>query len=170
MAVPLGDTEPYYDLGDYHRSVDTSSPQAQVWFDRGLVWAYAFNHEEAIVCFERALALDADLGIARWGIAYAIGPNYNKAWEAFDPIDLAASLARARMELKSWSTYGLLWVPMRKVTGKPRRTRAAPIHSQLPKWALMHTMPLPLARAASSRSRPSNSKKLSKRARSRAGR
>ena len=40
-----------------------------------------------------------DLAIARWGIAYAIGPNYNKAWEAFDPVDLAASLARARMEL-----------------------------------------------------------------------
>ncbi len=100
MAVPLGDTEPYYDLGDYHRPVDTPSPQAQVWFDRGLVWAYAFNHEEAIRCFERALALDADLAIARWGIAYAIGPNYNKAWDAFDPVDLAASLARARLELR----------------------------------------------------------------------
>ena len=100
MTVPLGDTEPYYDLGDYHRPVDTRSPQAQVWFDRGLVWAYAFNHEEAITCFERALALDADLAIARWGIAYAIGPNYNKGWEAFDPVDLAASLARARMELE----------------------------------------------------------------------
>ena len=100
MAVPLNDTEPYYDLGDYHRPVDTPSPQAQVWFDRGLVWAYAFNHEEAIRCFERALALDSDLAIARWGIAYAIGPNYNKAWDAFDPVDLAASLARARMELQ----------------------------------------------------------------------
>jgi tetratricopeptide (TPR) repeat protein len=63
------------------------------------VWAYAFNHDEAIRCFERALELDPDLGVARWGIAYAIGPNYNKAWEAFDPVDLAASLARARMEL-----------------------------------------------------------------------
>ena len=70
-----------------------------MWFDRGLVWAYAFNHDEAIRCFERALDLDADLAIARWGIAYAIGPNYNKAWDAFDPVDLAASLARARMEL-----------------------------------------------------------------------
>jgi tetratricopeptide (TPR) repeat protein len=70
-----------------------------VWFDRGLVWAYAFNHDEAIRCFERALDLDADLAIARWGIAYAIGPNYNKAWDAFDAVDLAASLARARMEL-----------------------------------------------------------------------
>src|SRR6478735_4547399 len=98
MSVSPG-TETYYDLGSYHRPIDTPSPQAQVWFDRGLVWAYAFNHDEAIRCFERALELDPDLGIARWGIAYSVGPNYNKAWEAFDPVDLAASLARARMEL-----------------------------------------------------------------------
>jgi tetratricopeptide (TPR) repeat protein len=94
-----GETEPYYDLGSYHRPIETPSPQAQVWFDRGMVWAYAFNHEEAIRCFDRALELDPDLAIARWGVAYSIGPNYNKAWEAFDPVDLAASLARAQMEL-----------------------------------------------------------------------
>jgi tetratricopeptide (TPR) repeat protein len=99
MSVSLGETEPYYDLGSYHRPVETPSPQAQVWFDRGLVWSYAFNHEEAVRCFDRALELDPGLAIARWGVAYAIGPNYNKAWEAFDPVDLAASLARARMEL-----------------------------------------------------------------------
>jgi hypothetical protein len=94
-----GETEPYYDLGSYHRPIETPSPQAQVWFNRGMVWDYAFNHEEAIRCFDRALELDPDLAIARWGVAYSIGPNYNKAWEAFDPVDLSASLARARMEL-----------------------------------------------------------------------
>jgi tetratricopeptide (TPR) repeat protein len=99
MTVSANQTETYYDLGSYHRPIDTPSPQAQVWFDRGLVWAYAFNHDEAIRCFERALELDPDLAIARWGIAYSVGPNYNKAWEAFDPVDMAASLARARMEL-----------------------------------------------------------------------
>jgi len=91
--------QPYYQLGAYHRPIGTPSPQAQLWFDRGLIWAYAFNHGEAIRCFERALDLDPDLAIARWGIAYAIGPNYNKAWDAFDPVDLSASLARARAEL-----------------------------------------------------------------------
>src|SRR4051812_42002759 len=95
----LGESEPYYQLGAYHRLIDTPSPQARVWFDRGLIWTYAFNHGEAIRCFERALDLDPELAVARWGIAYAIGPNYNKAWEAFDPVDLAASLARARSEL-----------------------------------------------------------------------
>lgn len=99
VGVSLRDTEPYYNLGSYHRTVDTPSAQAQLWFDRGMVWAYAFNHEEAVRCFEKALGLDADLAIARWGIAYSVGPNYNKAWDAFDPVELAASLARARMEL-----------------------------------------------------------------------
>jgi tetratricopeptide (TPR) repeat protein len=100
MSVLPGETvPPYYDLGSYRRPIETSSPQAQLWFDRGLVWAYAFNHEEAIRCFDRALELDPNLAIARWGVAYSIGPNYNKAWEAFDPVDMAASLARARMEL-----------------------------------------------------------------------
>ncbi len=97
--MSVSPVEPYYDLGSYHRPIETPSPQAQTWADRGLVWAYAFNHDEAIRCFERALGLDPDLAIARWGIAYSIGPNYNKAWEAFDRADLAASLARARMEL-----------------------------------------------------------------------
>ena len=49
------------DLGDYHRPTETPSPQAQIWFDRGMVWSYAFNHEEAIRCFERALRLDRPL-------------------------------------------------------------------------------------------------------------
>ena len=89
----------YYDLGTYSRPVTTASPAAQEWFDRGLVWAYAFNHEEAIACFERALLEDPDLWAARWGIAYAVGPNYNKGWDAFDPVDLNTSLDRARAEL-----------------------------------------------------------------------
>src|SRR3954463_11415752 len=73
MSVSRGDVDRYYDLGTYHRRVDTPSPQAQIWTDRGLVWAYAFNHDDAIRCFERALELDPDLAIARWGIAYGSG-------------------------------------------------------------------------------------------------
>jgi tetratricopeptide (TPR) repeat protein len=92
-------TDAYYDLGDFTRPVATGSLAAQTWFDRGLVWAYAFNHEEAVTCFERALAEDPDLWAAHWGIAYAVGPNYNKGWDAFDPVDRSASLDRALTEL-----------------------------------------------------------------------
>jgi tetratricopeptide (TPR) repeat protein len=83
----------YFDLGSHTRPISTTAPEAQVWFDRGLVWTYGFNHEEALRCFERALAADPDCPMAHWGIAYAAGPNYNKPWEAFDDIDFAQSLA-----------------------------------------------------------------------------
>jgi tetratricopeptide (TPR) repeat protein len=82
----------YFDLGSHGRPVTTASAEAQKWFDRGLTWAYAFNHEEAVRCFERAIEHDPRCAMAHWGNAYAIGPNYNKAWDAFDPVDLATSL------------------------------------------------------------------------------
>src|SRR3954447_10113896 len=87
--------EPYFDLGTYARGTSTASTSAQTWFDRGLVWSYAFHHEEAIRCFERAVEHDPGFALAHWGIAYAVGPNYNKQWEAFDAVDLAASLEKA---------------------------------------------------------------------------
>ncbi len=86
----------YYDLGSYSRTVTTSSPEAQIWFDRGLNWIYAYNHEEAIVCFQKALKADADCAMAHWGIAYGIGPNYNKPWEAFEDDEKPDALLQAR--------------------------------------------------------------------------
>ena len=85
----------YFDLGRYARPVTTSSAAAQTWFSRGLVWAYAFNHEEAVTCFEQAIAADPGCAMAHWGLAYALGPNYNKPWAAFDQVDLASSVSRA---------------------------------------------------------------------------
>ncbi|MGP2436256.1 hypothetical protein [Streptomyces sp. JW3] len=84
----------YYDLGTHGRPVTTTSARAQTWFDRGLVWTYAFHHEEAIACFEAAAAADPDCAMAHWGIAYALGPNYNKPWEAFDERELALTVER----------------------------------------------------------------------------
>jgi len=74
----------YYDLGAYSRTITTTSPETQLWFDRGLIWTYGYHHEEAITCFEKALASDKNCAMAHWGIAYAIGPNYNKPWDAFE--------------------------------------------------------------------------------------
>ena len=85
----------YYDLGSYGRQVTTSSPTAQLWFDRGLVWTYAYNHEEAVVCFRRAVDADPDCAMAYWGIAYGIGPNYNKQWDDFEDDEKPDALAQA---------------------------------------------------------------------------
>src|ERR1043165_9238253 len=70
----------YYDLGAYSRLVTTKSPEAQVWFDRGLNWLFGFNHGEAIKCFAKAAECDPECAMAHWGISYAAGPNYNLPW------------------------------------------------------------------------------------------
>ncbi|MEO1090433.1 MAG: tetratricopeptide repeat protein [Pseudomonadota bacterium] len=88
-----------YDLGDYGRTVTTASLEAQRLFDKGLVWMFGYNHEAAIICFERALEHDPGCAMARWGIAYAIGPNYNKPWVSFEPDEKPAALTRARAAL-----------------------------------------------------------------------
>ena len=63
--------------GNWHHPVSTSNAQAQAFFDQGLRQIYAFNHDEAARSFQRAAELDAKLAMAYWGIAEAVGPNYN---------------------------------------------------------------------------------------------
>ena len=73
----------YFDLGEHSYPISTQSMQAQTWFDRGLLWCYGFNQEEAIRCFEQVLNHDPGCAMAYWGIAYAYGPFYNKPWKWF---------------------------------------------------------------------------------------
>jgi tetratricopeptide (TPR) repeat protein len=68
-------------LGDIHHPVSTSNAEAQEFFDQGLRLIYAFNHDEATRSFQHATVLDPKLAMAYWGIAEAVGPNYN------DPAD-----------------------------------------------------------------------------------
>jgi tetratricopeptide (TPR) repeat protein len=63
--------------GDWHHPVSTKNAQAQAFFDQGLRLIYAFNHEEAKRSFQGAAELDPKLAMAYWGIAEAVGPNYN---------------------------------------------------------------------------------------------
>ncbi len=85
----------YYDLGSYSRSISTQSKEAQLWFDRGLLWCFGYNHDESVACYKRALEADPDCSMAYWGIAYSSGCNYNKPWEAFDQEDALRSVAAA---------------------------------------------------------------------------
>ena len=63
--------------GNWHHPVSTKNAQAQAFFDQGLRQIYAFNHDEAARSFQRAGELDPKLAMAYWGVAEAIGPNYN---------------------------------------------------------------------------------------------
>jgi tetratricopeptide (TPR) repeat protein len=83
----------YFDLGPYSRKVSTSSPDAQLWFDRGLNWMFGFNHGEAIKCFQKALEHDPECAMAHWGVSYASGPNYNLPWHRYDPLGRQMALS-----------------------------------------------------------------------------
>jgi tetratricopeptide (TPR) repeat protein len=65
------------DLGPHHRMVTTHSDEAQRYFDQGLRFLFAFNHDEAARSFARATLADPSCAMCYWGVAYALGPNYN---------------------------------------------------------------------------------------------
>ncbi len=67
----------YPGFGGYHRTITTSSPAAQEWFDQGLQLLYGFNHDEAIRSFREAAKLDPQCAMAWWGVSYAHGLHIN---------------------------------------------------------------------------------------------
>ena len=77
---PMGTEKPVTmmtGLGDLRHPVSTKNAAAQGFFDQGLRLIYAFNHDEAARSFQQAAQLDPKLAMAYWGIAEAVGPNYN---------------------------------------------------------------------------------------------
>src|SRR5207244_722123 len=85
-------------LGEVHHPVSTTNRQAQQFFDQGLKLIYGFNHDEAKRSFEKAARLDPKLAMAWWGVALALGPNYNLPVDlerekvAFDAVQKALAL------------------------------------------------------------------------------
>ena len=69
----------YFDLGPYSRKVTTSSPDAQLWFDRGLNWLFGFNHGEAIKCFQKALKHDPRMRHGALGHQLRLGAQLQPA-------------------------------------------------------------------------------------------
>jgi tetratricopeptide (TPR) repeat protein len=91
-------------LGAHSHPISTKSELAQKFFDQGLALIYGFNHDEAARLFARAAELDPQSPMPHWGIALALGPNYNmppqpdreeKAWKA---IERAVALAERAPE------------------------------------------------------------------------
>ena len=64
-------------LGDINHPVSTNNAEAQQFFNQGLAYMYAFNHEEAVRSFKQAAKLDPQLAMAYWGASLALGSNYN---------------------------------------------------------------------------------------------
>jgi tetratricopeptide (TPR) repeat protein len=86
-------------LGEHHHPVSTTNAEAQRFFDQGLNYVYAFNHDEAVRSFKHAAELDPQLAMAHWGIALALGPNINldvdpqRERAAYEAVQKARSLS-----------------------------------------------------------------------------
>jgi tetratricopeptide (TPR) repeat protein len=64
-------------LGTFHRKITTRSPLAQQYFDQGMRFIWAFNHDEATRSFAKAATIDPKCASCYWGVALTLGPNYN---------------------------------------------------------------------------------------------
>lgn len=149
-------------MGDFHHPIATSSPQAQRYFDQGLILAYGFNHAEAARSFRESIKLDPNCAMCNWGLAYVLGPNINAKMEddvvpeSYATIKQAVKLAKnsSKLErvyinalakrytdqpLEDRSSLDLAYAEaMEKVTQQyPEDLDAATIYAE----ALMDTMP-----------------------------
>ncbi len=66
-------------IGDYQVKVTTNSGYSQLFFNQGIIMANGFNHAEAERSFRESIRQDSTFAMGYWGIAYALGPNYNSA-------------------------------------------------------------------------------------------
>ena len=99
-SAPNVATALHPDLGSYHHPITTKSEEAQKYFDQGLTLLYGFNHDEAARFFRRVAQLDPDAAMAYWGLALAIGQNYNdtavdvlRASATYDAVKKAVELS-----------------------------------------------------------------------------
>lgn len=100
QSVPLPSTAAIdTGLGNVDHPVSTKNPEAQKFFNQGLAYLYAFNHQEGVRSFKRAAELDPDLAMAYWGASLGLGANYNdpanpdRFKEAYEILQKAIQLA-----------------------------------------------------------------------------
>jgi len=111
-ADPKPTAPPKFDgLGTHTRRV-SEVKEAQAYFDQGLAFLYAFNHDEALKAFEEAAKLDPDCAMIHWGVAMACGGHINKPVMDPDRVKKAAE-ATKRSEKKNFTAlndpdHGLL--------------------------------------------------------------
>lgn len=79
-------------VGNGASPADTSSREAQAWYDEGLNLYHAFNHIEASAAFAKAAALDPACALCEWGVALGLGQTLNYG---VTPAQMAVALSHA---------------------------------------------------------------------------
>jgi tetratricopeptide (TPR) repeat protein len=114
VAAALGSTEPQQPAHGEHRQaadarpvtlipgikgvtfpISTRREEAQKFFNQGMAFIYAFNHDEAVRSFRKAAEIDPASPMPHWGIALALGPNINQELDAERHTEAFAAIQRA---------------------------------------------------------------------------
>ncbi len=87
-------------MGNHHHSITIKNPEAQRFFDQGLMMIFGFNRPEAVRSFRRAAELDPQAAMPYWGLSLALGQRMNmdldmdvQAKEAYQAIQKALELS-----------------------------------------------------------------------------
>lgn len=86
-------------LGNYSRTISSSNPEVQQWFDQALMLTYGFNHQAAERSFLKGVELDPQCAMCWWGAALVLGPHVNAAMDpenndaAFERLQAAQAVA-----------------------------------------------------------------------------
>jgi tetratricopeptide (TPR) repeat protein len=81
-------------LGTRHHPISTKNPEAQKYFDQGLMLVFDFNRAEAVRSFRRAAQLDPEAAMPHWGMALAYGRHMNMDFD----MDVQPSKAYAAIQ------------------------------------------------------------------------
>jgi tetratricopeptide (TPR) repeat protein len=98
----------YPGLGVWKHPIATRNPEAQKFFDQGLVLLYGFNRPESLRSFQKALELDPHAAMAQWGIAMATGPYLNM--DGDPTLQMKTSCAAAQTGLAIASADERVWL------------------------------------------------------------
>ncbi len=134
-AAATSDSVPLYDmLGTQSRTITTTVPLAQRYFDQGLRLTYGFGHDEAVKSFREAIRRDPACAMCAWGVAWSLGPYINagrdsaKLVDAWIAIQDAKRLARSRGAVTD-AERALIEAMSTRYEKVPNRTRAPKLDS-----------------------------------------
>src|SRR5579885_1455995 len=100
----------YPGLGIWKHPIATKNPEAQKFFDQGLVLLYGFNRPEALRSFRKALELDPNAAMAQWGVAMSVGPYLNMDMDPDHDIKKACEASSAGLKINGLSAADRAWL------------------------------------------------------------
>jgi len=100
----------YPGLGVWKHPIATRNPEAQEFFDQGLILLYGFNRPEALRSFQKALELDPHAAMAQWGIAMATGPYVNMDGDPTLQMKVSCAAAQSGLEIAGLNGGERAWL------------------------------------------------------------